>query len=113
MQPKIKNETFATQCNPYQNMRYNSYRVFLTDVKNTRFFFAQKILAGQGTAVCFSGCFQREEKALRQLSSSCRRAFLRNDLFFQMNGRQVYCVITDKYGNQVTTETVTLYVEKH
>ncbi len=24
------------------------------------------------------------------------------------NGRQVYCVITDKYGNKVTTETVTL-----
>ena len=24
------------------------------------------------------------------------------------NGRQVYCVITDKYGNEVTTETVTL-----
>ena len=24
MQPKIKNATFATQCNPYQNMRYNS-----------------------------------------------------------------------------------------
>ena len=27
MQPKIKNETFATQCNPYQNMRYNSVGV--------------------------------------------------------------------------------------
>lgn len=25
-----------------------------------------------------------------------------------INGRQVYCVITDKYGNTVTTETVTL-----
>ena len=25
-----------------------------------------------------------------------------------MNGRQVYCVITDKYGNQVTTETATI-----
>ena len=24
MQPKIKNATFATQSNPYQNMRYNS-----------------------------------------------------------------------------------------
>ena len=26
------------------------------------------------------------------------------------NGRQVYCVITDKYGNSVTTDTVTLYM---
>ena len=24
MEPKIKNATFATQSNPYQNMRYNS-----------------------------------------------------------------------------------------
>ena len=24
MQPKIKNVTFATGCNPYQKMRYNS-----------------------------------------------------------------------------------------
>ena len=27
-----------------------------------------------------------------------------------MNGRQVYCVITDQYGNQVVTEVVTLNV---
>ena len=27
-----------------------------------------------------------------------------------MNGRQVYCVITDQYGNQVTTETVTIHI---
>lgn len=24
MQPKTKNATFATQCNPYQKVRYNS-----------------------------------------------------------------------------------------
>lgn len=24
------------------------------------------------------------------------------------NGRQVYCVVTDQYGNSVTTDTVTL-----
>ena len=29
-----------------------------------------------------------------------------------MNGRQVYCVITDQYGNQVTTESVTIHVAK-
>ena len=29
-----------------------------------------------------------------------------------MDGRQVYCVITDQYGNQVTTEVVTIHVEK-
>ena len=29
-----------------------------------------------------------------------------------MNNRQVYCVITDQYGNQVTTETVTIHVIK-
>ena len=29
-----------------------------------------------------------------------------------MNNRQVYCVITDKYGNEVTTEVVTIHVEK-
>ena len=29
-----------------------------------------------------------------------------------MNGRQVYCVITDQYGNQVTTKTVTIHVSK-
>ena len=29
-----------------------------------------------------------------------------------MNNRQVYCVITDKYGNQVTTEVATIYVNK-
>ena len=29
-----------------------------------------------------------------------------------MNGRSIYCVITDRYGNQVTTETVTIYVVK-
>ena len=29
-----------------------------------------------------------------------------------MNGRSVYCVITDRYGNQVQTEPVTLYVIK-
>jgi hypothetical protein len=27
-------------------------------------------------------------------------------------GRDVYCVITDAFGNQVTTETITLVVEK-
>ena len=35
MQPKIKNATFATQCNPYQNMRYNSeseYIILMGDV---------------------------------------------------------------------------------
>ena len=29
-----------------------------------------------------------------------------------MNGRQVYCVITDQYGNQVTTEVVTIHTIK-
>ena len=29
-----------------------------------------------------------------------------------MNNRQVYCVITDQYGNQVTTEVATIYVNK-
>ena len=29
-----------------------------------------------------------------------------------MNGRQVYCVITDRFGNQVTTDTVTIHVTK-
>ena len=29
-----------------------------------------------------------------------------------MNGRSVYCVITDQYGNQVTTDTVTIWLEK-
>ena len=29
-----------------------------------------------------------------------------------MNNRQVYCVITDQYGNQVTTKTVTIHVSK-
>lgn len=29
-----------------------------------------------------------------------------------MNNRQVYCVITDQYGNQVTTDVVTIHVEK-
>lgn len=29
-----------------------------------------------------------------------------------MNGRQVYCVITDKYGNQVVTEVVTIHLAK-
>ena len=29
-----------------------------------------------------------------------------------MDGRSVYCVITDQYGNQVTTEVVTIHVEK-
>ena len=29
-----------------------------------------------------------------------------------MNNRQVYCVISDQYGNQVTTEIVTIYVNK-
>ena len=29
-----------------------------------------------------------------------------------MDGRQVYCVITDQYGNQVTTEVITIHVEK-
>lgn len=28
------------------------------------------------------------------------------------NGRQIYCVITDKYGNSVTTDTVTLHMKK-
>ena len=28
-----------------------------------------------------------------------------------MNGRSVYCVITDQYGNQVQTEVVTIYVK--
>lgn len=32
MQPKIKNATFATQCNPYQNMRYNSSRGYKKDI---------------------------------------------------------------------------------
>ena len=29
-----------------------------------------------------------------------------------MDGRSVYCVITDQYGNQVTTEVVTIHLEK-
>ena len=29
-----------------------------------------------------------------------------------MDGRQVYCVITDKYGNQVTTDVATLILNK-
>ena len=29
-----------------------------------------------------------------------------------MDGRSVYCVITDKYGNQVQTEVVTIHLEK-
>ena len=33
MQPKLKNATFATQSNPYQNMRYNPYRVFITNLR--------------------------------------------------------------------------------
>ncbi len=26
------------------------------------------------------------------------------------NGREIYCVITDKYGNKVKTDTVTLNI---
>ena len=33
MEPKIKNATFATQCNPYQNMRYNSESEYRPGVK--------------------------------------------------------------------------------
>ena len=29
-----------------------------------------------------------------------------------MDGRQVYCVITDQFGNQVTTDAATIHVEK-
>ena len=36
MQPKIKNATFATQCNPYQNMRYNSEKLLV--LSNREFF---------------------------------------------------------------------------
>ena len=28
------------------------------------------------------------------------------------NNRQIYCVITDQFGNQVTTDVVTIHVEK-
>ena len=29
-----------------------------------------------------------------------------------MDGRSVYCVITDKFGDQVQTEVVTIHLEK-
>lgn len=28
-----------------------------------------------------------------------------------MNGRSVYCVITDQYGNQIQTDVVTIHLE--
>ena len=44
------------------------------------------------------------------------KAFTGNTYTAEMNaarsGRQVYCVITDKYGNEVKTKTVTLSMSK-
>ena len=48
MQPKIKNATFATQCNPYQNMRYNSESEYI-------------ILMGPGVKFCVSDIRQSQE----------------------------------------------------
>ena len=51
-------------------------------------------------------------KSKGQTSFSLTTAFKSNTYSVQMNssraGRQIYCVITDKYGNSVTTNTVTL-----
>ena len=51
-------------------------------------------------------------KSKGQTAFSLTTAFKSNTYSVQMNssraGRQVYCVITDKYGNSVTTNTVTL-----
>ena len=44
MQPKIKNATFATQCHPYQNMRYHSKKNRNFDTKLRFFFYPQKTL---------------------------------------------------------------------
>ena len=43
-------------------------------------------------------------------ASSSKTAAYTHTAQSYMNNRQVYCVITDQYGNQVTTETVTIHV---
>ena len=57
MEPKIKNATFATQCNPYQNMRYNSeseYIILMGDV------FGFLIDSNQLESATSSGSISRE-----------------------------------------------------
>ena len=49
-------------------------------------------------------------KAFKQ--SSFKSAAYSMTMAAYHNNRQVYCVITDQYGNQVTTEIVTIHVTK-
>ena len=75
MQPKIKNATFATQCHPYQNMRYHSKKNLNFDTKLRFFFYPQKTLN--------KGISQKKEKFLRDFIYVYWEEVLPQDTFSQ------------------------------
>ena len=56
--------------------------------------------------------YYKEGSGKKFAASSNKTAAYAYTMQSYMNNRQVYCVITDKYGNQVTTEVVTIHVNK-
>ena len=68
--------------------------------------------AVQGDGLTYQWYVKEAGAKAFKVSSNTRSAYAYTMQDY-MNGRQVYCVITDQYGNQVVTEVVTIHAEKN
>ena len=62
----------------------------------------------QGEGLTYQWYYKDNGGKIFRISSNTSSAYAYTMASYH-NGRQVYCVITDKYGNQVTTEVVTIH----
>ena len=73
---------------------------------------AETTVKALGDGLTYTWYFTSGGTATKFSKSSTTTATYSTTMNADRDGRKVYCVITDKYGNSVTTETVTLTMEK-
>ena len=64
-----------------------------------------------GDGLTYKWYFKNKYASEFTYTSSFTGAMYSTTMRDSRDGRQIYCVITDKYGNSVKTDTVTLFQE--
>ncbi len=72
---------------------------------------AKVSVTATGDGLKYKWYFKDKDSSKFSASSTFKGSTYTADMTASRNGRQVYCVITDKYGNKVQTKTVTLKIK--
>ena len=69
-------------------------------------------IRAQGDGLTYQWYYKDTAHSKFYLTNSFKSNFYKVQMTDARNGRQVYCVVTDKYGNIVTTDTATMSMKK-